>query len=210
MRPISPTWGLPLGECGQERKLKAAPMRVWSLLLLFCSCNHLPTYMLSLFILFVLRFSSGPSFPWARIGGTMVREKHRPTFSHRHDDGSLYWVRHWKPRYVMWRRRRWRPNRPNLPLFPARDQNTWFSKGCIPPFLLLSAAQCYPARSRVPSSKLLDIDQSGMGFPTTETVNFTNIIHFSNGGTATVASRYTYRKRVITKTQNIVLFRTFV
>jgi len=162
-------------------------MKVWFLLLLFCSCNYLPMYMLSLFILFVLRFSSGPSFPWARIGGTMVREKHRPTFSHWHDDDSLYWARHWKPRYVMWRWRRWRPNRPNLPLFPARDQNTWFSKGRIPPF---SPPFCATLFCAIQSS-LLEITRYRSiwnGFSWNWDGQFYLILFILFNGAATVAS----------------------
>jgi len=126
-------------------------------------------------------------FPWARIGGTMVREKHRPTFSHWHDDDSLYWARHWKPRYVMWRWRRWRPNRPNLPLFPARDQNTWFSKGRIPPF---SPPFCATLFCAIQSS-LLEITRYRSiwnGFSWNWDGQFYLILFILFNGAATVAS----------------------
>lgn len=90
---------VPLARLGASPQVNAARNESWKPLqwgpglyfYSFCSYLHLPSYALSfLFILFVLHFSSGPSsFPWTRIGGTMVRERHRPTFSRRHADSLL-------------------------------------------------------------------------------------------------------------------------
>lgn len=100
------------------------------------------------FILFTRRFSSGLFFGRrSGIGGTMVRES---------PSSNFFSPAHWQfvvpgppleALYVTWRQpRRWRPNRPNLPLFPARDQNTGFSKGRVPPFLLPAPSCCATLR----------------------------------------------------------------